>query len=140
MTRYKKVVYWDKSWRLVDASKIPQLEQAMVGTKPFRLVHTNGIDLVRPGTIAMITDPKNDELPYVEPKSLPQGEEKVEDPIPEEIMSLCKMSVYASLGKDKAFAKRAREEFKKAGQIYRKYGKIVIDKEVLEGGQKWLRN
>ena len=89
-SKLAKVQYWDRSYRIVRADQVPLIEQKIMERKPFRLHHSNGVDLVQPGTIALITSPRHDELPYTPTaNALPEGEKKVEPPLPDEIMNMC---------------------------------------------------
>ena len=131
--RYAKVQYWDRSYRIVRADQVPLIEQKIMERKPFRLHHSNGVDLVQPGTIALITSPRHDEIPYIEPKNaLPEGEREV-SVLPQEIMNILRRAMRC---KDKVERRWWLDQFKVSSQEWKKSGKIEVPSKYNEGERK----
>lgn len=131
MSNYRKVIYWDKSYRIVRAEQVPAIEEAIQGKRPFRLHHAHGIDLVQPGAISLITEPKYDEIPP-EPKPLAQlqeGKPEERSPLPSEIMALLRIAMWCSSDK----RKEVLADFKRASEKWRSSGIIEIPDKYSKG-------
>lgn len=129
--KYSKVVYWDRSYRIVRSDQVPLIEQKIMEKKPFRLHHSNGVDLVQPGTVSLITAPRHDELPP-SPRTvaLPEGAQKDEPPLPDEIMNLLRRAIKC---RNKVERKWWLEQFRLSSQEWKKSGKIEVPSKYNEG-------
>lgn len=127
---YAKVVYWDRSYRIVRKEAVPIIEEKIAAKVPFRMHHSNGIDFVQPGAIALITDPSHSELPYVPAKNaLPEGEKEPEVPLPSEIMGMLRIAMKSP----KVERKWWLEQFRIASKKWKDSGIIEVPSKYNEG-------
>lgn len=120
---FAKVVYWDRSYRIVRKHMVEAIQQNMLDNKPFRMHHICGVDLVQPKTIALITKPSYGEVPpdYDKPQ-LASGAKKDNPVIPEKIRNIIRKSI----GKPKEEREWWSKQFKIAVKKWKENGIIEV--------------
>nr|DAV53586.1 MAG TPA: hypothetical protein [Caudoviricetes sp.] len=111
MSNYLKVQYWNGQRRYIKKEQGGAIEAAMASSRPFRLCHVNGVDLVHPRAISFVTEPTLNELreiPRKQAEALPERQNDTPQ-ISSHILYVMKLAIKAQCDdNDRWLAKRLR--------------------------------